>query len=367
MVRVVSPWWMVTWAVVIGWPQPALAFQARMGRPVVQETLAPGEAATGTIELENQANEPVRLEVYLQDWEYVEGGSGDKLFSPPGSSPWSAASWISYFPKQLELPARGKGVVEYTVRVPADASGGRYAVLFFESVLARTKANEQGVTVQYTGRLGSLFEVDVAGTIRRAGEIAEVALGRPDEDRPLTLAYTFLNTGNVAARPKAYFNIVDASGRYFGRGEFPPLYTFPGRAGTATAQWTGRLDPGDYTVLLTVDVGTEEPLVIERPLAVKREVVVEAVTLHAGRRAEIILHNAGHVSTRCEGLLTVESATGVVEGSWPLEPVTLAPDERRQLVVSGPGSPSPGARCRVRLTVEDLTTEHTLPCRAGAR
>ena len=123
-----------------------------MSRPVVQETLAPGQAVTGTIEIENQGSEPVRLEVYLQDWEYLEGGTGDKLFSAPGSSPWSAAGWISYFPKQVELPSRGKGLVEYTIRVPADATGGRYAVLFFESILARTQKDAQGVTVQYTGR-----------------------------------------------------------------------------------------------------------------------------------------------------------------------------------------------------------------------
>lgn len=336
-----------------------------MSRPVVQEILAPGEAATGTIELENQANEPVRLEVYLQDWEYLEGGTGEKLFSAPGTSPWSAAAWISYFPKQLELPAKGTGVVEYTIRVPADASGGRYAVLFFESVLARAKESDQGVTVQYTGRLGSLFEVEVAGTLRRTGEIAEVTLGRPDEDRPLTLGYAFRNTGNVTLRPKAYFNIVDRTGRYFGRGEFTPLYTFPGRAGSTTSEWTGRLEPGDYTVVLTVDLGGEEPLVIERPLVVRREVVAEAARLGPGAVATLIIHNAGHVQTMAEGVLTVETTAGAILGTWPLERMTLTPDERRQVRVSGPAVPAPGAyRCRVRLAFEGLAAEQVLACDA---
>ena len=83
-------------------------FQAQLNRPVVQETVQPGQTVSGTIEVANQAREPVKLEVYLEDWEYVEGGSGDKTFTPPGTSRWSASSWIHYFPNRLELPPGGK-------------------------------------------------------------------------------------------------------------------------------------------------------------------------------------------------------------------------------------------------------------------
>jgi hypothetical protein len=256
--------------VLIGASVPAFAFSARINKPTIEETVTPGQTVNGTIEVENQGEAPAQLEIYLQDWEYVEGGSGDKRFSVPGSSPWSASSWISYYPQRMELPPRGKGLVEYTIRVPTDAPGGRYAVLFFESLLTRSAPDEQGVTVQYTGRLGSLIEVEVAGTVERTGEVTQMTLSPVDESRPLELGYAFTNTGNVAIRPKAYFNIIDQSGRYFGRGEFPQLYTFPGRSGSATAEWTGGLPPGDYTVVLTVDLGANQTLVEERPLNVVR-------------------------------------------------------------------------------------------------
>ncbi|MBI4342029.1 MAG: hypothetical protein HY599_01535 [Candidatus Omnitrophica bacterium] len=250
------------------WAPHAAAFTARINKPIIQETVAPSQTANGTIEVENEGAQPVQFTVYLQDWEYVDGGSGDKLFSTPGSSPWSASGWISYYPQQLELPAHGKGVVEYTIRVPSGTPGGRYAVLFFESALGHSVPDKEGVTVQYAGRLGSLIEVEVAGTVERTGELTAITLGQPAEDRPLEVSYTFLNTGNVAIRPKAYFNITDASGRYFGRGEFPPVYTFPGRSGTAKTEWIGSLPPGDYSVLLTVDLGQSRVLVEERPLHV---------------------------------------------------------------------------------------------------
>lgn len=345
----------------------AWAFNARIDRPTVETTLAPGQASHGTIQVENQGSSPVTLDVYLQDWEYLEGGSGDKLFSPPGSSAWSAAPWVSYFPSELTLPAHGKGVVEYTIRVPADARGGRYAVLFFESILGRTPANADGVSVQYTGRLGSLFEIAVAGTVQRSGDIADLTVGRPDEDRALALGYAFRNTGNVAIRPKAYVNIVDAAGQYFGRGEFPQLYTFPGRSGASTTEWTGSLPPGDYTVLVTVDVGEAEPLVAERPLRVAHALAIEAVAVsgHGPRTATLRVHNAGHFREQVQGTLELLSATGQALASWTVPAATLAPDERRELPVSGGAVPAGAARCHVRLTSRSgLTADELLPCSA---
>ena len=353
------------WALAIGWPVTAAAFQARISRPVVQETLAAGGVATGRIEIENQGESPLSLAVYLEDWEYLEGGSGDKRFSPPGSSPWSASSWISFYPQRLELSGREKGAVDYTIRVPADASGGRYAVLFFESLLTRSQPDQTGVTVQYTGRLGVLFEVEVAGSVERAGEVTGLKIGRPDEDRPLALSYSFSNTGNVAARPKAFFNITDETGRYFGRGEFNQLYTFPGRSGSAKTEWTGNLPPGDYTVLLTVDLGENQALVSEQPLSVKRELVIEGVGLRGGEPAQAVVtvHNAGHVQTECEGTLTIETGAGSQLGAWPISKVVLAPDERQPIRVSGSLAATPGHyQCRVRLAYSGLSVEQTLPC-----
>ncbi|MBI2104264.1 MAG: hypothetical protein HYT90_01610 [Candidatus Omnitrophica bacterium] len=345
-------------------PPIAEAFQTRINRPVVQETVARGQAVTGAIEVENQGDEPVQLEVYLQDWEYLEGGNGEKQFSSPGSSPWSASSWISYYPSRLELPGRGKGTVEYTVRVPMDASGGRYAVLFFESAVGASPPDEQGVVVQYTGRLGSLFEIEVAGTVERTGELREVTVGRPDDDRPLALGYSFVNTGNVVLRPKAYFNIVDRTGRYFGRGEFNPLYTFPGRSGSTATEWTGRLPVGDYTLLVTVDLGADDVLVAEEPLRVARELVIESVRLQApgGSSAEVTVHNAGNVQTTFEGTVVVRGASGA-EGAGRMAAATLSPDERRPIALRGLDPLAAGTyECHVHLTAEGLTADRKVPC-----
>ena len=149
----------VSGCLIAGCPPSAWAFKARINRPIVHEVIKPGQTTSGTIEVNNDGEEPLVLDIYLQDWEYVDGGSGDKLFSTPGSSSWSASSWISFFPQRLQLPGHGKGLIEYTIHMPLQTTGMHCAVLFFESLLARGPADKQGVTVQYTGRLGSLFEL----------------------------------------------------------------------------------------------------------------------------------------------------------------------------------------------------------------
>ena len=241
-------------------------FQAQIDKPRIQETVAPGQTITGVVTVTNQDSQPVNLEVYLEDWEYVDGGSGDKNFTPPGSNSRSASGWVRYFPNKIEIPSGGAGKVDYTIAVPPDARGGHYAVLFFESFLAAAPTADSGVSVQYVGRLGSLIEIEAAGTVQRTGDVTDVRLGTVAADRPLEVCYTFRNTGNVVIRPKAYYNILDGSGRYLGRGEFDPLYTSPAGSGTACTEWTGSLPPGDHTLLLTVDLGAAEPLVVERAI-----------------------------------------------------------------------------------------------------
>ena len=249
---------------------PAWAFQAQIDKPRIQETIAPGQTISGSVTVTNQGREPVNLEVYLQDWEYAQGGSGDKEFTAPGTSSRSASEWIRYFPNKMSVAAGGAGKVDYTITVPPEAQGGHYAVLFFESLVGNAPVDQSGVAVQYVGRLGSLIEVEAAGTVQRTGDITDVAIGAVAPDRPLEINYTFRNTGNVVIRPKAYYNILDAAGRYLGRGEFEPLYTSPGGSGTAHTEWTGRLPSGEHTLLLTVDLGGAEPLVVERSLAAGR-------------------------------------------------------------------------------------------------
>ena len=149
-----------------------LALNISTNQPIIRQTLAPGETVQGSIELVSHQTTPLRVKVYLEDWRYTSVGDGSKEFGPPKTLPRSCAEWVSVFPNELELPANGKKVVDYTIRVPEGASlnGGYVAVVFFEGSLgSSTQPTAMGqkasATVQFSARLGSLVFVDVKGTV----------------------------------------------------------------------------------------------------------------------------------------------------------------------------------------------------------
>ena len=151
----------------------------RVSKPIIEHTLAPGEAVQDSIELINQDEQPVFLDVYLEDWRYILPGDGNKEFAPPQTLPRSCADWVRFFPSRVEVPAHGRAVIDYTIRVPEETpiDGGYYAVLFFEATIGQVPATEvtekaePGATVRFAARLGSLILLEVKGTVRREGRL----------------------------------------------------------------------------------------------------------------------------------------------------------------------------------------------------
>jgi hypothetical protein len=231
-------------------------------RPIVQETLAPGDAVQGSIDLANNGPEPMHVKVYAQDWRYTPSGDGEKEFASPQSLPRSASGWLSVFPASLELPPRGRGSVDYVIRVPNDAAldGGYYAVLFFESALGQEaveRTEGPSAKVQLAARLGSLFLVDVKGTVKRQAQLSSLALTPPGPATPLVIRAEFSNDGNTALRCEGFFHLLAGDGLITGRGELPARYVWPGDRVPVLAEWAGSLSAGSHTAVLTYDCGGE--------------------------------------------------------------------------------------------------------------
>ena len=239
----------------------------RISAPKVQLELAPGETYSGEITAENPADEEVKAKIYLEDWAYKEGGTGEKNFLPPGTTPLSAAKWITFAPAEDVIKPFGRVVARYTVTVPKDAKGGYYAVLFFETVLGSIK-DDEGVNVMVAGRIGSLFYVTVKGNSERSGDITSVEIPPFEGNKPLQIHTAFHNTGDLDITLGGNFLIMSDEGKILGRGDVSKIYTFPGESATGKTEWVGRLPAGKYSVLLTYDLGKGKSLVEEKTLTV---------------------------------------------------------------------------------------------------
>ena len=247
---------------------PALeAATIRVSSPKIQLKLAPGETYAGEVTAENPTEEEIKLKIYLEDWVYAPGGGGQKTFSPAGTTPLSAAKWITFSPAESAIPPFGRVTVHYTVQAPQDVKGTHFAVLFFETFLGQAQ-DEEGVNVMVAGRIGSLFYVEVKGFTDRQGEIKSVEIKTPQGNEPMQIVTTFHNTGSADVTLGGSFIIMDKEGKVQGRGELNKLYTFPDSTESGKTEWVGRLPKGDYQVLLTYDLGDGKSMVEEKPLKI---------------------------------------------------------------------------------------------------
>jgi len=233
--------------------RPAEAINLLVEQGKVRLRIAPGQTKTGTITIRNTETQPSDIRVYLEDWYYLPVADGTKEFKPKGTTPLSCASWINFSPAEFTIPAYGKKEVNYTVKVPDNASGGHYAVMFFETMLAEPGTME-GFGLGVAARLGTLFYIEPEGSIRSSLEIGAFSVSR-EAKGPLVINLDLKNTGNVDITASGTFHIIDKQGMVYARSEFNTVYTFPTDTGTLRGEWKEPIPAGIYDLVITVDAG----------------------------------------------------------------------------------------------------------------
>ena len=214
--------------------------------------ISPGSSQAGVINISNRSKDPKDVRVYLEDWLYLPVCDGTKDFKPAGSTNLSAAAWISFVPAEFTIPAFGKKTVNYVVKVPPEAKGGHYAVLFFENYLGGGNPAREGVSVNLAVRVASLFYIEPKGTISRQARIGGLKISR-DQDKSY-ISFNFTNSGNVDITANANFFIIDEKGLPYTRGEFNAAYTFPGDSVLLSSSWKEVIPKGRYDLIVTVDI-----------------------------------------------------------------------------------------------------------------
>lgn len=234
-------------------PGPVTADEmVRTDKTKIRLNIAPGQAKTGTINLENPSAEPKAVRAYLEDWTYLEPFDGSKEFSPAGTTALSAAKWITFSPSEVVMAPYGRGTINYTVKVPEEAAGGHYAVLFLESIMAQS--GTEGVGVNLAVRVATLFFIEAEGKVQKSIDIRNFSVQRSAR-KLLEITLGVANTSNTDLTVGGTFNIMNRKGVVAARGDFSSLYTLPGNSGDLRASWSLPIDPGEYVLVLTLDLG----------------------------------------------------------------------------------------------------------------
>ena len=229
-----------------------------MNQSKIRLVASPGERAFGEITLDNPTAEAKSMRLYLEDWYYLSGGTGAKEFLPANSTPASACSWINFSPAEVTVPAFGKQRVSYSVNVPLNASGARFATLFFETLISQGTLSGSGRSagLDVNVRVATLFYVEVKGTTERSAKISNLNIQPSKAARgSLDITLDFENTGNTDITTSGNFSLMNSQGLVSARGAFNSVYTFPGGKGPMLGVWKDKIPPGDYDLVISVDLG----------------------------------------------------------------------------------------------------------------
>jgi hypothetical protein len=241
----------------------------RIDSPKVRISAAQGGYSSGEIKVENTGQEEIPIKVYLEDWVYASP-DGSKEFMPKGTTPLSCSSWITFYPADFKLAAGASGVVHYTVNIPADAVGGHYGVMFFETEggeMAQTTEDGATAFVKVLNRVGALFYAEPEGTVKKTAEVRSLNIEQKLNDVIVTVA--FENTGNTDIAVSGSFDVLDDDGFVYVRGAFEDTYTLPAdKAELRSVASSANLKGGRYDLLITLDFQNGGSLIQEASFVV---------------------------------------------------------------------------------------------------
>lgn len=215
--------------------------------------VSPGERVNKSITVANTTNKEINVRAYWQDFEYQPPYAGSKSFLPEGTTKLSANKMVSFSPQVFKLAGFGKQKIDYSINVPANATGGYYGVLFFEK---NPDPLEVKMGLSIVTRVGTLFFIESKDKSKKS-EINSVVV---NADK-ITGAYH--NQGNAILIPRMTYNVFDKEGLVADRGELKKLYVPPG----ASANWEiglpKGLSAGKYALVLNTDLDDGDMIVTE--------------------------------------------------------------------------------------------------------
>ncbi|MCU1634128.1 MAG: putative protein of unknown function cell surface [Micrococcaceae bacterium] len=226
-------------------------------RPVGQDgsyfalTMEPGETRQLAVELGNQGTDAIEAFTYAADaFTVTNGGFGAK---ERGSAPTRTTSWLSYSPGVLQLPVEQGLTRDFSVTVPEGTEPGQYLTsLVLENNVAVEGSGD--VALDQIIRQPIAVSIDVPGPSEPALELGTA--GHTMTTNQSIIDVALANTGNTNLKPAGELTISDADGTVVSEAPIT-LNTFYAHTDShASTTLAGALEPGDYTLSVTLTDAT---------------------------------------------------------------------------------------------------------------
>ncbi|MFG2821216.1 hypothetical protein ACGFX4_17535 [Kitasatospora sp. NPDC048365] len=193
--------------------QPATATDPD-GRGSFTYSATPGAIVKDHVALWNYSDQPLTLRLYPADAFNTDTGGYDLL--PEGKPSTQAGSWLRTAVATVELPARSRQIVPFTLAVPATAGPGDHPAGIV-AVLRQESKDAKGNAVTVDQRVGTRVNVRVAGDLKAELTVVGARVVHHPGLNPFatgrtTVRYTVRNTGNVRLGGKQAVRVTNLFG-----------------------------------------------------------------------------------------------------------------------------------------------------------
>jgi hypothetical protein len=230
-----------------------------IGTLSVEREALPNETYEGTIIVTNDGDEAARVSIYQTD--YLCFSDGSNQYGEPGKMPRSNAPWISYNPRQTEVPPHQQSAVSYVVKVPENpALNGTYWSILMVEELQDPRDMPIPEPDRQTVRQVLRYGVQCITHIRDTGQPKVQFLGTklvPVDPQLTELQVDVENTGERWIVPTPYVELFDMAGHPAGRFESQKKRIFPG-ASVRFQISLGATPGGKYKALIVLDNGDQQ-------------------------------------------------------------------------------------------------------------
>ncbi|MFC9330427.1 hypothetical protein [Kitasatospora sp. NPDC057015] len=176
--------------------------------------VTPGAILKDHVAVWNYSDQPLTLQVYPADAFNTDTGGYDVL--PEGTPSTQAGSWLRTGATTLDLPARSRQIVPFTLAVPGTASPGDHPAGIVASMRTESK-DAKGNAVTVDQRVGARVNIRVSGDLRAELKVEDAHAVYHPSANPLssghtTISYAVRNTGNVRLGGKQAVRVANVFG-----------------------------------------------------------------------------------------------------------------------------------------------------------
>lgn len=198
-----------------------------------------------SIKIKNHDHNPLKLMIYTQDWSLNE--MGRILLLEPGAEKNTAADWLRFNPKAVNIQAGGIQYIRFSVNVPPGIKSGEY-----RTSLILTTANKYQMNKDFSYQPKIMIPIYInIPEIKRKGEIREVKVKVNDRGNYFLNGEIF-SLGNAHLRIDSEYFLFDEKNNTVDANQLPKKVILPGSKEIFAID-LGKLERGTYTCKIVWD------------------------------------------------------------------------------------------------------------------